>query len=60
MGKIDMPQVLQQINLSWIKIYKKNKAIWKSTSAKEEDRSIKELIDELLDIYGKKVIVMNI
>ena len=33
---------------------KKNKAIWKSTSAKEEDRGIEELIDELLDIYMEK------
>ena len=33
---------------------KKIKAIWKSTSAKEEDRGIEELIDELLEIYLKK------
>ena len=32
---------------------KKIKAIWKSTSAKEEDRGIEELIDELLEIYLK-------
>jgi len=30
---------------------KKNKAIWKSTSAKEGDKGIEELIDELLRIY---------
>ena len=42
---------------------KKNKAIWKSTSAKEEDRGIEELIDELLDINMEKkviVIILNI
>ena len=33
---------------------KKNKAIWKSTSAKEEDRGIDELIDELLEVYMTK------
>ena len=32
---------------------KKIKAIWKSTSAKEEDRGIEELIDELLENYLK-------
>ena len=32
---------------------KRIKAIWKSTSAKEEDRGIEELIDELLEIYLK-------
>ena len=30
---------------------KKINAIWKLTSAKEEDRGIEELIDELLEIY---------
>ena len=34
---------------------KKIKAIWKSTSAKDEDRGIEELIEELVKIYIEKV-----
>ena len=33
---------------------KKNKAVWKSTSAKKEDQGIEVLIDELLEIYLDK------
>ena len=33
------------------RIMQKNKAIWKSTSAKEDDKGFEELIDELLELY---------